>query len=293
MKTILRMLWALPLLLLAAAAVAPVEAFTLQPGGNAPYLCATTTNATTGNGTPVVLQDCSGYPNQQWNWVNGQIQGPTVNGTECLDNLFGSDANRFQPVYMNPCSGSESQQWSLGGSGPVIGLVLSVSQCLDSVGGPNVGGFTQLVVNTCLESPPSQNWTLERLELSLEEVYPYQCISLEGGGITNGTNAIVTSCNDSPSQRWALQNNKLMGLGTWNGNSMCLETAGSYVTLGNCTPQWNAGIAYLPVLPVIVDTTTYVFCLDASGPPAPGGGTYLVLNDCNLSGSATQNWALR
>lgn len=292
-----KLLSTLPLLLLAAAGLTPARAFTIQLNGNAPYLCAAVHNNDTANGTAVIASSCSGSPNQQWAMVNDQFQGISTNGVAtCLDLKSSFAAGAL--VVLNACNGSATQLWQFNASGNIFawhyvagGIILTL--CIDSSGGPTVGGYKQLVANKCGASA-SQKWLLQGVEFMLTSNAPYQCMSVEGDNITSGTYVIASSCNDGPSQRWSFQNGNLLGPGTQNGGSMCFTsgTGAGSVTLSTCnsssTGSWIAGN---PTGFGYVGIASSDSCVDAAGPPAPGGGTYLVVDTC--ASSQTQNWILQ
>jgi hypothetical protein len=252
--------------------------------------------------------------------VGGQLQGISTGGvTTCLDIKGGTSARAGALVVLKDCNSSVSQLWFLAGNsnGTINSTFVEAgvggvpNLCLDSSGGPTVGGYKQLVVNNC-NGGASQLWAMQRVEFMLHGNAPYQCISVEGDSITSGTYVIAYSCNDSPSQRWSfLANGTLVGIGTQNGETMCLTTSPpnasglEYVTLSSCTSnnaaqQWlisdtdtgyNYGLSSILGITTGGPTGTFGFCIDAAGPPAPGGGTYLLADSCDSS--PTQNWILQ
>jgi len=140
MGHILRVFGTLALLGMLAVSMGPASAAQLQLNAGAPYLCAVVQGGSTAWGTPVIAYSCSGGPEDQWEYVNGQIQGiGTANGVSmCLD-VYGAGTTPGTPVDLWPCNGEPSQQWeilnSLVASGPEI-LGLQSNMCLDSSGDP-------------------------------------------------------------------------------------------------------------------------------------------------------------
>ncbi|MGA3077714.1 MAG: hypothetical protein ABSG56_29040 [Bryobacteraceae bacterium] len=81
MSRILRVFGTLALLGMLAASMGPANAAQIQLNTGAPYLCAVVEGGNTAAGTPVIAYSCSGGPEDQWEFVNGQFQGiGTANG---------------------------------------------------------------------------------------------------------------------------------------------------------------------------------------------------------------------
>jgi alpha-glucosidase len=295
-------------------AVVPSHALQLQLSSNAPYLCAAVNGGDTTAGTAVISYSCGGSFGQQWNYINGQLQGlGTANGTAmCLD-VKGNSGVSGTLVDLWPCNGGANQQWWVfpaltgsnkgnavimafggnggpGGSGPV---------CLDSSGGPAVGGGVQLVVNECTFAA-SQNWNMRRTELELNTNAPHLCVADEAGETASGTPVIAYSCSGAFNDEWNISGGQILGIGTANGTSMCLTGAansagvGTLVTLSTCNGSasqhwWVVATSSSPFGEIMGYPSQ--LCLDSSGGPAIGGGTQLVVNQCN--GAASQNWNLR
>ncbi len=65
----------------------------------------------TSGGTAVIIWDCNGQANQQWNVnSNGTITG--VQSGLCLDANGAGTANGTK-IILWPCNGGTNQQWSL------------------------------------------------------------------------------------------------------------------------------------------------------------------------------------
>ncbi|MFC6085896.1 ricin-type beta-trefoil lectin domain protein, partial [Sphaerisporangium aureirubrum] len=65
----------------------------------------------TANGTQVIIWDCNGGTNQQWNVnSNGTITG--VQSGRCLDANAAGTANGTKLILWS-CNGQANQQWSL------------------------------------------------------------------------------------------------------------------------------------------------------------------------------------
>ena len=300
----LRIFETLTVLGLLAASLGPAKAAQLQLNTSSPHSCAVVEGGNTASGTPVIAYSCSGGPEEQWEYVNGQLLGiGTANGKSmCLD----VTANGIAPgtlVDLWPCNGGFNQQWSI-----IDGSIVTAEPeamgdlCLDSEGGPSTGGGTQLVINECTYGP-SQNWIVRGLQIELNASAPYLCVNVSGGDTANGTPVITYSCDDGPAQVWSLENDQILGTGTENGVSKCLTaakfaTAGSLVNLTSCSSSlleqqaWNitvscdGGASHC----IVLADAAYL-CLDSSGGPSVGGGTQLVVNTC--SNAASQNWNVR
>jgi len=73
--------------------------------------CLDASGKGTTNGTPVIIYDCNGGSNQQWNLnANGTITG--VQSGLCLDANGGATANGTKIIIWS-CNGGSNQQWSL------------------------------------------------------------------------------------------------------------------------------------------------------------------------------------
>jgi len=117
---------------------------------------------------------------------------------------------------------------------------------------------------------------------------PFMCAAVQGGTTTNGTPVISYSCGDGPPQQWNYLNGQLLGIGTANGVTTCLEangsTSGSKVVLSSCTGGQNQQWYFQDNNVVVVEGN---LCLDSS----PGLGNQLVVNACTPATS--QNWIVR
>jgi hypothetical protein len=307
--------WALLTVCFLLTGILPARATQIQLSSNAPYLCAAVEGGDTANGTPVLAYSCSGSFGQQWNYVNGQLQGiGTANGQSmCLD-VQGNSGISGTLVDLYQCNGGLNQQWWVlpaiagpdkgnavfmayaGGIGPGGTSVV----CLDSSGGPSVGGGTQLVVNDC-SFGASQNWIVRRTELELNTDAPHLCVADEAGRTANGTPVIAYSCSGAFNDEWNFSGGQIQGIGTENGTSKCLTGASSYsdagtlVTLSTCMAKGTASqnwwvVRYTDSSNGVIVGYPSGLCLDSAGGPNVGGGTQLVVNKCN--GATSQNWNL-
>ncbi|ADL45504.1 Ricin B lectin [Micromonospora aurantiaca ATCC 27029] len=72
--------------------------------------CLDASGRGTANGTSVIIWDCNGQPNQQWNLnANGTISG--VQSGRCLDAAGYGTANGTR-INLWDCHGGTNQQWS-------------------------------------------------------------------------------------------------------------------------------------------------------------------------------------
>jgi hypothetical protein len=290
-----------------AASMGPANAAQLQLNAGAPYLCAVVQGGNTAPGTPVIAYSCSGGPEDQWNYVAGQLQGiGTANGkATCLDLQAGGTAPGTL-VVLNACNGAQTQQWQmLAGQSdglPASTLINAYSgsgTCMDISGGPPVGGGTQLVVNTCT-GVPSQNWIVRGMQL-VDANAPYVCANVEGAKTANGTPVLAYSCDDAPNELWNYENGQIYGVGSENGTSKCLTESeaapGSLVQLSTCNGSglWNflsPEFGSPPYPGSVISNTQSALCLDRSGGPSIGGGTQLLANFC-LRPTTSQVWIVR
>jgi Ricin-type beta-trefoil lectin domain len=103
------------------------------------------------DGTPVLLFNCHGSPNQQWTIANGQITG--LSGV-CLD-VMGSAPNDGAQVIIVHCNGRSSEKWTLA-NGQIVGIG---GKCLDVSGG-SAQDHASLIISSC-SSSPSQQWSVQ------------------------------------------------------------------------------------------------------------------------------------
>jgi hypothetical protein len=292
----------------------PLHAVQIELSSNAPHLCVAVNGGNTAPGTAIISYSCGGSFGQQWNYVNGQLQGlGTGNGTSmCLD-VKGNRGVSGTLVDLWPCNGQANQQWwivpAIAGSNKGNAVIMAfggntgpggtTSVCLDSSGGPSVGGGTQLVVNDCT-SGASQNWIMRRTEFELNTNAPHLCVADEAGNTADGTPVLAYSCSGSFNDEWNIAGGQILGIGTANGTSKCLTGAatsagaGTLVTLSTCNGSasqhwWVVATSSSPFGQIMGYPSG--LCLDSSGGPSVGGGTQLVVNECN--GAASQNWNLR
>jgi len=309
-----RILGTLPLLGLLAASLGLANAAQIQLNSGAPFLCVTVEGGNTAPGTPVIAYSCSGGPEDQWQFVDGQLEGiGTANGVStCLD-LQGGVAVAGALVVLNTCNGAASQQWSNDlqegpGSTLYTGIVVSVPiisvACLDSSGGPSVGGGTQLVINPCA-IVKSQNWIVRGAQLQVSAGPPYLCATVQGNKTASGTPVISSACDGGPGQLWDFENAVVYGVGTENGEHKCLTTnASNTVTLSTCNKNYDwqeywYGIGCAidgqcgggPQVGVI--SWAREACLDSTGGPSVTGGTQLVINPSCFMGVPPEAWNVR
>jgi non-reducing end alpha-L-arabinofuranosidase len=113
--------------------------------------CIDVRDGVTVDGTPIVLFQCHGSPNQRWFVGHGTI---AESFGSCLD-VQDSEAVDQAPIILVACNGRPSQQWRVV-DGKIIGIG---DKCLDSAGGAG-GDLTPLVLAEC-QAIPSQRWTIE------------------------------------------------------------------------------------------------------------------------------------
>lgn len=278
-----------------------LDAAQIQQGSNN-YKCVAVNGGKTANGTAVIAYSCSGGPEDQWNYVFGQLQGiGSADGTyKCLD-VKGQGTTAGTLVDLWSCTSHPNQQWEIEG-GAIIGV--QSQMCLDSSGGPKVGGGTQLVINTCT-GVSSQNWTVRGMQLELQTSYPYLCANVQASQTANGTPILAYSCNGAPNELWNYKSDShFYGLGTDRGNNKCLtssgSTVGSVVTLSSCVSgdqeqTWTilngTRFGFADTDLIVLSAGGGTLCLDSSGGPTVNGSPQLVVNTCTSANS--QNWNAR
>jgi WD40 repeat protein len=295
MSYILRAFGILPLLAILAASFCPAHAAQLQVNSNIPFTCASVQGGNTANGTPVILYSCGDGPPQQWNYIDGQLQGiGTANGvTTCLEANGSTSGSK---VVLSACNGGQNQQWYFQDNNVVV---VEGNLCLDS--SPGLGN--QLVVNACTPAT-SQNWIVRGMEIQLNSDAPYVCFSVDGSLAANGTQVLSYSCAEGPAELWYFESGQIVGLGTNGTKTKCLAaggtTPGSLVEISACTGGEKQKWLMVPGTRVGASSSAAVIvitfgdrnlCVDSSGGQPVGDGTQLVLNTCTAV--ASQNWIVR
>ena len=112
--------------------------------------CVDAQDGQTADGTPLVVVQCHGSPNERWFIKSGVI---SENFGSCID-VQGGAPNDGAPIILVNCAGALSQQWSIRG-GQVIGLG---NKCLTETGGISADQ-TPLILFACNENP-GQLWTV-------------------------------------------------------------------------------------------------------------------------------------
>lgn len=121
---------------------------------NPPYggfLCADVSAGSTRSGTPIQVFDCTGAPNQQFEFNSLTIY--PLGGQGCMD-VSGGRTTDGTPVQFWTCNGTGAQQWTYD-NGSIVNL--NSNKCLDAT---NLNNGRQLVINTCNGSV-SQNWQIK------------------------------------------------------------------------------------------------------------------------------------
>lgn len=113
--------------------------------------CVDVRDGVTADGTPIVLFQCHGSPNQRWFIGHGQI---AESFGSCMD-VQGSAAVDGAAIILVTCNGRPSQQWRVI-DGQIIGIG---GKCLDSADGSDAD-LTPLVLAEC-KGTQSQRWTIQ------------------------------------------------------------------------------------------------------------------------------------
>ena len=112
--------------------------------------CADVQDGGTADGTPIVVVQCHGSPNQRWFIKDGAI---SESFGSCID-VQGSAPNDGAPIILVTCTATLSQQWSIR-DGQSVGLG---NKCLTETGGISADQ-TPLILSSCNQSP-GQQWAI-------------------------------------------------------------------------------------------------------------------------------------
>jgi hypothetical protein len=112
--------------------------------------CVDARDGQTADGTPLVVVQCHGSPNERWFIKSGVI---SESFGSCID-VQGSAPVDGAPIILVNCSGTFSQQWSIR-DGQIVGLG---DKCVTETGGISADQ-TPLILLTC-NAGPGQLWTI-------------------------------------------------------------------------------------------------------------------------------------
>jgi hypothetical protein len=112
--------------------------------------CIDVQDGGTADGTPIVVVQCHGSPNERWFVKSGVI---SENFGSCID-VQGGVPNDGSPIVLISCTGTLSQQWSID-NGRIVGLG---NKCL-SESGDSSADQTPLILLAC-NARPGQLWTI-------------------------------------------------------------------------------------------------------------------------------------
>jgi hypothetical protein len=112
--------------------------------------CVDARDGQTADGTPLVVVQCHGSPNERWFIKSGAI---SESFGSCID-VQGSAPIDGAPIILVNCTGTFSQQWSIR-DGKIVGLG---SKCVTETGGISADQ-TPLILLTC-NSNSGQLWTI-------------------------------------------------------------------------------------------------------------------------------------
>jgi Ricin-type beta-trefoil lectin domain len=112
--------------------------------------CIDVQDGGTVDGTPIVVVQCHGSPNQRWFIKSGVI---SESFGSCID-VQGSAPTDASAVVLVTCTGTLSQQWHIS-DGQIVGLG---NKCLTETGGISADQ-TPLILFTC-NANPGQLWTI-------------------------------------------------------------------------------------------------------------------------------------
>jgi hypothetical protein len=133
--------------------------------------CIEGSNGNTGNGTPIIISDCTGSDQQNWTRLTpgGQTSITTLSVTvnkvkKCMD-VSGSGTADGTKVQLWDCNGTVAQQWQQVDGRPGALVNPNSGKCLDLPNSNTTNG-TQLVINPC-NGGASQHWGEEASSTTL------------------------------------------------------------------------------------------------------------------------------
>jgi hypothetical protein len=112
--------------------------------------CIDVQDGGTADGTPIVVVQCHGSPNERWFVKSGVI---SESFGSCID-VQGGAPNDGSPIVLVSCTGTLSQQWSIN-NGQIIGLG---NKCL-SESGSDSADQTPLILGAC-NTGAGQSWSI-------------------------------------------------------------------------------------------------------------------------------------
>jgi hypothetical protein len=113
--------------------------------------CFDVQDGLTADGTPIVVFQCHGSPNERWFIRNGAI---SESFGSCLD-VQGGAPIEASPIILVTCNGTPGQRWSIV-NGQIIGIG---AKCIVESAGSSANE-TPLVLSNCV-APPSQQWIVQ------------------------------------------------------------------------------------------------------------------------------------
>jgi beta-glucanase (GH16 family) len=114
-------------------------------------MCVDVANASTADGTPIQLHDCTGVDAQKWTF---REDGTVRALGKCLDVTDGSTRDGA-PVVLRTCDGAASQRWTRTEARDLTNV--RADKCLDAKDGSSADG-TRLQIRTCTGAA-HQKWT--------------------------------------------------------------------------------------------------------------------------------------
>ncbi len=256
--------------------------------------CLDVEGGSTADGTPVVLWECNGGQNQQWQLAASgssfRIRGI---GDKCLRPANpGGDS----PLSIGPCDGVEDL-WRAGVGFPdsFAWIHLESGQCIDVEAG-NAANGTPIILFAC-NGNSNQQWHFND---DVGSLFPPgslvgldgKCADVEGAGTADGTPVVLWDCEGSENQTWEIEGTgasaRFRGLA-----DKCLQpadsVAGSQLVIRPCegaNDRWQyTGSA--PVLTTLMHVSSGL-CMDVED-SSTQNGTPLILFPCH--GQPNQIWS--
>jgi RHS repeat-associated protein len=166
-------------------------------------LCLSDLNASTTNGTQIVITGCARNPQQSWRLppsrINSGVITSGVSGV-CAANSAGTKA------VTGSCDGDGGQQWAIGNDANVRTLA-ATPLCWTLNGGATASG-TPLALSTCagnIDQEFAQGPSIAPWITSVDNAAAGLCVTDPGGSTASGTQLQIATCSSgSASQKWPL-----------------------------------------------------------------------------------------
>jgi hypothetical protein len=189
--------------------------------------------------TPVILYDCSGSPNQLWQFDADGTVRPSFDNSECLDVSGGTSADGTL-LDISPCNSpaTANQTWDMLPDGTIETIG---GKCLDDPNSNTTDG-TQLEIWDC-HSPVSGNQSAsfsgtKPTALSSPQMIEVdgKCLNVSGGNIAPGTSVITWECRGTSNELWHFESDGTVRPAV--DTTKCLDVESGSATNGTTLDIW-------------------------------------------------------